>query len=165
MQTTDVYHKIIAHLDALGITYEHYTHEHIVTSADAARVRGTKLEEAAKALVLQLGSGRLVQCVVNGHRRIDLKKVKLLLGEKNVALAAPDLVLKETGCTVGSVPPFGNLFTPPMPVYADENIFSRGHVVFSVATHYHSIRMRTEDWKRAAEPVVVDIGKDAPQSS
>ena len=159
--TTVLYHRIIALLKSSGVPFEHYDHEHIVTSADAARVRGTVLEEAAKALVLHLGNGELVQCVVNGHRRLDLKEVKRLLGEKNVALAAPDAVLARTGCTVGSVPPFGNLFEPPMRVIVDKEVFAREFLVFSAATHHHSVRMRSDDWLRLTGAQVEEIGKSA----
>lgn len=156
-----MYRKIVAALEAHHFQYTVYSHEHIHTSADAARVRGTSLEEAAKAIVLKCGSGKLVQCIVSGHRRIDLKKLKTLLGEKNVALASPEEVLSATSCTIGSVPPFGAIFEPPMPVYADLDVLSREHLVFSAGTHYRSIRMLTADWKHLVCPVVVDVGREA----
>jgi Ala-tRNA(Pro) deacylase len=160
MDETESYRRIIATLKGHGVEFETYTHEHIHSSHDAARVRGTVLEEAAKALVLQAGNG-LVQCIVNGHRRLDLKVIKQLLGERNIALAHPDKVLAASGCTVGSVPPFGNLFEPPMPVYCDKDLFSREHIVFSAGSHHHSIRMRAEDWKTVVKPIVVEIGRPA----
>jgi Ala-tRNA(Pro) deacylase len=157
----DMYHKIIALLDASGLRYELFEHEHVHTSHDAARIRGTKLEEAAKAIVLETGSGKIVQCIVSGHRKLDLKKVKLLLGEKNISLASPEKVLAATGCTVGSVPPFGNLFSPPLSVYADQDVFSRDYVVFSAGSHNHTVRMLAHDWAAMAQPKIVDIGKEA----
>jgi len=123
-------------------------------------VRGTKLEEAAKALVLETGSGRVIMCVVSGHRRIDLKALKVLLGEKNVSLAHPEKVLSETGCPIGTVPPFGNLFDKPLSIYADQDVFAREHIVFSAGSHHHSVRMRADDWRHLVNPIVVDIGKE-----
>jgi Ala-tRNA(Pro) deacylase len=154
--TTEAYHKILSLLDGAGVAYERFEHEHVHSSKDAANIRGTSLEEAAKALVLETGAGKLIMCIVSGHRRIDLKRLKALIGEKSVSLAHPDKVLAATGCPVGSVPPFGNLFG--LPVYADEDIFSREHVVFSAGSHYHSIRMRASDWKEVVRPQVADIG-------
>jgi Cys-tRNA(Pro)/Cys-tRNA(Cys) deacylase len=81
---------------------DHFEHEYVYTSREAASARGTNIEDAAKALVFEAGSGKLVECVVSGHRRVDLKKLKALLGEKDIALASPERVLHVTGCTVGS---------------------------------------------------------------
>jgi len=156
----EFYRKIITTLKAAQVPFEHFEHEHIVTSDDAAKVRGLSLTLGAKALVLETGNGKIVQCVVNGHRRLDLKKVKALLNEKNVSLAHPDKVLTASGCTVGSVPPFGNLFEPPIPVYADEYLQEQEFMVFSAATHNHSVKMKVKDWVEIVQPVIVDIGKE-----
>jgi Ala-tRNA(Pro) deacylase len=168
IMTSPLYHKILALLRGSAVEFEHYEHEHVHHSHEAAKVRGTKLEEAAKAIVLAAGKGdgkRIVMCIVSGHRRIDLKTLKSLLGEKNVSLATPEDVLAATGCTIGSVPPFGNLCSPPIPVYADADVFSREHLVFSAGSHNHSVRMRTADWRKVVAPTVVDIGKDVPADS
>ena len=156
-----LYNAIIAFLEENNVPHEVFVHEYVRTSEDASRVRGVELSQGAKALVLMTGSGTLVQCIVRAHRKIDLKKVKLLLGEKNVSLAHPDIVFKASGCTVGSVPPFGNLFMPPIPIYADTSMLDRDLMVFSAGSHHHSVRIHPEDWVRTVKPIVVDIGKDA----
>ncbi|MDD9953758.1 MAG: hypothetical protein OXR66_05470 [Candidatus Woesearchaeota archaeon] len=155
-----MYQKIITFLDEHGVEYEHFEHEHVHSSADAAKVRGTKLEEAAKALILQSKSGKIFQCIVAGHRKLDLKAIKKLIGEKNISLAHPDVVFQETGCKVGTVPPFGNLFEKPLQVYADKELLTRDHVCFSVASHNHSVRMKSADWARLTNAAVHDIGKE-----
>ena len=119
------------------------------TSADAAKVRGTRLEEAAKALVLKdRRRDELFMCVISGHRRLDLKLIKELRKSKNLSLADPDEVYAATGCRVGTVPPFPLLFA--MEGYADECIFDNDHVVFSAARHVKSIRMKISDWRDLA---------------
>jgi Ala-tRNA(Pro) deacylase len=158
--TTDLHTRILALLEGSGIPFDHFEHEHVHTSHEAARARGTRIQDAAKALVFETGSGKLVECVVSGHRRVDLKKLKALLGEKNIALASPERVLHVTGCTVGSVPPFGNTFSPPLPMYVDQEVLTRERIVFSAGSHYHSIRMRPEDWVKLVNPVVADLRKE-----
>ena len=153
-----MYKKIVHLLQENKLHFTTYEHEHVHSSEDAAKVRGTSLEEAAKALVLMTGSGMLVLCMVAGHRKLDLKKVKELLDEKNVRLADPDLVFEVSGCKVGSVPPFGNLFDTPLPMYADDELFTREHIVFSAGSHYHSIRMKAEDWAAITKTEIVSIG-------
>lgn len=155
MQFPDAIHSL---LDDANVPYEKLEHEHVHTSEDAAKVRGTKLEEAAKALILATKSGKIIQCVISGHRRIDLKKLKDIIGERNLSLAHPDKVFEATGCKVGTVPPFGNLFN--IPIYADSDIFNREYVVFSAGTHHESVRMKSTDWKTVTGATVVDIGKE-----
>jgi Ala-tRNA(Pro) deacylase len=157
MEETLVYKKIIALLQDASVSYESYSHEHVHHSHEAATIRGTRLEEAAKALVLETGSKKIFMCIVSGHRKIDLKKLKQLLGEKDIHLAHPDKVLDATGCPIGSVPPFGNLFH--LETYCDVDVLSRDHVVFSAGSHHHSVRMLGQDWTKIVAPHVVDIGK------
>jgi Ala-tRNA(Pro) deacylase len=158
--TTDLHARILSLLGGSGIPFDHFEHEHVHTSHEAARARGTNIEDAAKALVFETGSGKLIECVVSGHRRVDLKKLKVLLGEKDIALASPERVIHVTGCTVGSVPPFGNLFSPPLLMYVDQEVLTRERIVFSAGSHYHSIRMRPEDWVKLANPVIADLRRD-----
>jgi Ala-tRNA(Pro) deacylase len=158
--TTDLHTRILVLLEGSGIPFDHFEHEHVHTSQEAARARGTNIEDGAKALVFETGSGMLVECIVSGHRRVDLNKLKALLGEKSIALANPDSVFEATGCTVGSVPPFGNLFSPPLLMYVDQEVLTRERIVFSAGSHYHSIRMRPEDWVKLVKPVVADLRRE-----
>lgn len=144
-------------LDSNNLSYKLLEHEHVHTSSDAAKTRGTKIEEAAKALVLQTKSGKVFMCVVSGHLRLDLKKIKKLVGEKNCSLAHPDVVFEKTGCKVGTVPPFPNLFE--LEAYVDSKVFDNEEIVFSAGTHNHSIRMNAKDWQKVTGIIVEDISK------
>ena len=151
-----VHKRIIALLD--GKEYTLLEHDHVHTSEDAAKVRGTKLEEAAKALVLKdRTKNELFMCVVSGHKLLDLKKIKELRNSKNVSLADPDEVFEKTGCKVGTVPPFPVLFE--MEAYADEGIFENEYVVFSAASHHKSIRMKSEEWKEVAGVTIRNVAQ------
>lgn len=153
-----VHKKIVTLLNQEGYEYRLLEHEHVHTSADAAKVRGTSLEEAAKALVLKDRThDELFMCVVSGHRRLDLKRIKRLRNSKNISLAHPDEVLERTGCKVGTVPPFPVLFE--MEAYVDEGVLENEHVVFSAASHHKSIRMRSEEWQSVAGLSPAEIAK------
>ncbi|MFP4524703.1 MAG: aminoacyl-tRNA deacylase [Candidatus Woesearchaeota archaeon] len=151
----EAFNRIKALLDEKGFDYEHFEHEHVHSSTDAAKVRGTRLEEAAKALILKdRKSHALSMFIVGGDRKLDLKAVKKdVLGTKNVSLAPPGEVLEATGCAVGSVPPFGQLFN--LPVYFDRHLEeTQEYIVFSAGTHHDSIRMRTRDFLSVVRPAV-----------
>ncbi len=160
--TTETFLRIKEILDDAKVGYTHLTHEHVSTSEDAAKIRGTNIEDAAKAIILKVqskdGNYTFIQAIIPANQRIDLKKLKMLLDSKNVALASPDEVLERTGCTVGSVPPFGKLFDIPM--YMDESILKKDLIVFSAGTHNDSIQMKAQDYYGILEPKVVELRKD-----
>ena len=115
--------------------------------------------EAAKALVLEdKQRGELFLCVVSGHKKLDLKKIKALRGSRNVALAHPDDVLRATGCSVGTVPPFPRLMG--LLGYCDEGVLANAYIVFSAASHYKSIRMKSADWLPIAGVSVHALAQD-----
>ncbi|MFH1174069.1 MAG: YbaK/EbsC family protein [archaeon] len=150
----DIKNKLNEH----NIAYEHLQHGYVRTSEDAARTRGTSIENAAKALVLKTDQNTFVQIVLSGAQRADLKRVKTILDVKNVALASPEEVLALTGCTIGSVPPFGQLFG--MQVIMDEDLLTKDYVVFSAGTHHDSIRLHPRDYVRAVSPVLARFTKN-----
>jgi Ala-tRNA(Pro) deacylase len=160
--TTETFLKIREILNQAKVEYTHLTHDYVRTSEDAAKIRGTNIEDAAKAIILKIqfkeGNYDFIQAIIPANQRIDLKKLKILLDSKNVALASPDEVLERTGCTVGSVPPFGKLFNIPM--YMDESILKKDFIVFSAGTHNDSIKMNAQDYYTILEPHVVEIKKD-----
>lgn len=139
---------IKAFLKENKISFEHLTHEHVHSSHDAAKIRGNKIEQAAKAIVIKAkqrnNEYKIIQCVLPGHKKIDMKKLRKTLDFKSVSLADPKEVLEKTGCTIGSVPPFG--FLLGIETYADESITNEEEIVFSAGTHNDSIRIRSEDY-------------------
>lgn len=167
--TTETFLQIKKILDDSKLEYTHLTHEHVSTSEDAAKIRGTNLDDAAKAIILKAEfkienedgtinkSFKFIQAVIPANQRIDLKKLKIILGSKNVSLASPDEVLERTGCTIGSVPPFGKLFNIPM--YMEESILKKDLIVFSAGTHNDSIQMNAQDYYGILEPIVAEFKK------
>lgn len=151
----DVFERICALLYSHHVEYERLEHEHVHHSHEAAKIRGNKVEQAAKAIVLkERKEGRILMFVVGGDRKIDLRVVKKdILGVKNISLASPEEVLAATTCTIGSVPPFGNLFD--IPVYFDKHLAdTQEEIVFSAGTHNDSIRMKTKDYLSVVKPIV-----------
>jgi Ala-tRNA(Pro) deacylase len=154
----DVLEKIMSDLDKAKVKYEHLTHGRVHSSHEAARIRGNKVEQAAKAIVLKARGkkgGEFVQCVLPGHKKINLKKLKVILGVKNVGLASSDDVLRVTSCSIGSVPPFGGLFG--LSVYADKSLLEEEIVVFSAGTHYDSIMLKSKDFIRVVNPLLEEF--------
>ena len=152
-----VFERLCRLLDEQHVPYEVKTHAPASTAVQAARARGlgaNGLHRGAKAMVIS-ADGKRVQCVVPGDVMLDLEKVRLVLGAKEVALVSPKEVEVATGCAPGSVPPFGNLFG--MSVYADVDLAQ--DMVFSAGLHVKSMFMKRADWERVVRPTIVPIGK------
>ena len=115
-------------LESMNFNYKLLEHEPTPTSQIAAKVRGTSESQGAKAIVLR-SRGKFLICVLPGNRKIDLAKMRAVIGEKSLSMATPDEVLKATGCVVGGVPPFGNLFS--IPVYLDKSMLKNDEIAFN----------------------------------
>ena len=154
---------IVELLSSKNLEFEHITHEHVHRSEDAAKIRGNRVEQAAKAIVLKIRNRKskeyeFVQCVISGHKKIDLKKLKSLLELDNASLASPEEVLEKTGCTIGSVPPFGKLFG--ISTFVDSSITEQEYIFFSAGTHNDSIKIKSKDYIAAVEPEIINVALD-----
>ena len=142
-----------------NIRYELLTHEPVYTSEQAAKMRGKGLEvgmqRGAKAMIFRVDE-KYIQCIVPAHKIVDVKKVKVLLNVKKVKLASAEEVLKITDCEIGSVPPFGNLFS--LPVYCDPGLADE--IDFNAGMHEKSITMKRSDWEKIVKPIIADIGRE-----
>jgi Ala-tRNA(Pro) deacylase len=142
---TAVTERLVRWLRESGVAFEVLAHEPVRTSEEAARVRGTALEDGAKALVVR-ADDRHVHVVLPAHLRLDNAALRALLGTRKVRFATADELLELTGCAPGAVPPFGNLFG--LPVVADEALAARDRIVFNAGSNAVSIAMAAADFLR-----------------
>ena len=149
--TDDLTATLIALLRSNGADFHVLTHEPVRTSEEAARVRGTPLEQGAKALVFQ-ADDRQVLVVVQAHRRVDSRAVKQFLGIKNLRMLSAEELKELTGLDVGAVPPFGNVID--LPTYADAELLDAPRIAFNAGSRSTSVVMATQDYARLANPTV-----------
>jgi len=154
------YDRIIELLRSAGVDFRVIEHEPVRTSEEAAHVRGTPLEQGAKALVLRAGDS-FVMAVISAARRIDFQKLKHLLGTPKPSFASPHEVDEQTGCPPGGVPPFGNLFG--LRVVMDPTLAELERIDFNAGERARSIEMSSADYIRIVRPEIADIAKDEPR--
>ena len=152
-------------LDTAGAPYKTFEHEPVRTSAEAAKLRPEySLRQGAKALVVKTKSKGFVMLVVPGDRRFNESKVKKALEIKEIRFATETEVGELTllpgseqagGIQIGGVPPFANLFS--LPVYADPQLLANEEIIFNAGDRAFSIAMRSSDWQKVVNPVVVEI--------
>lgn len=143
--------RIIALLEQEGVPHQLMRHEPVRTSEEAARVRGTPLEQGAKALVFRAGDRHLL-LVLPADRRVDSRAVKRALGVKDLRLVSPEQLLELTGLEPGSVPPFGNLMG--LPTYVDERLLALPRISFNIGSRSVSVVMSPDDYHRLVQPEV-----------
>lgn len=142
-------------LTGLGITFQEFEHQQVRTSEEAAAVRGSKLSEGIKALVVRFTrpnqAGRRWFAVVDipADRKLDWKKAKALLQANDVALAQEADVVAQTGCAPGGVPPFGH--ANRLAIIADPSIFLQEYSEFNAGLKTRSIRIKSADLRKALD--------------
>jgi aspartyl-tRNA synthetase len=152
----EVFQKIIDALNKDKIEIETIEHKAVFTSKEAAEVRGTKPSQGVKALVCKTDKGFLQACVP-GDKEIDLDKLKKVLQRKSVELAAAEDVKRVTGCSIGSVPPFGNLFG--IDILIDSKVTENKEVAFNAGSHTKSIKMQAKDLVKVTGAKVAEFSK------
>ncbi len=141
--------RLLALLQENHADFVSMTHEPVRTSEEAAQVRGTPLEQGAKALVYR-ADGRPVLLVLQAHRRVNSRAVKQALGVKDLRMVSPEDLREMTGMEVGAVPPFGSLLG--LPVFVDERLLDLPRISFNAGSRTTSVVMAPADYQRLEQP-------------
>ena len=163
------YHKVVYAiqriLDTAKVPYQTFEHEAVRTSEEAAAVRPEySLAQGAKALIVRIKRKdeageevrEFVQVVVPGDKKFDAKKVKAVVGAKDMRFATEEEVKDLTGgVEPGGVPPFGNLFG--LRVIVDNGVLAQEEMIFNAGDRRYSIAMKTDDYARVVKPQVEQV--------
>jgi len=146
--------RLTSFLDENGVDYEtlHYPLDY--TAQEKAADTHTPGIEFAKTVLVQVDDD-YAMAVLPAHHRVDLEKLRSMLGAGRVRLAPEN----ETAglfpdCDVGAEPPFGNLYD--LPVYLSSAMVDDEAITFSAGTHEHVMRMRFADFEMLVQPEVLD---------
>ena len=149
---------LIDELEADGIPYELVPHRRTTTARAEAEALGVEPEEIAKTLVLGTSTGP-VRVVLPASERLDLRKVRRVLGDDDVELlteaaladAYPEFEL-------GAVPPIGGEHDDR--VLVDQTVRDHALVLLEAGSHDESIRISSADLVRLARVTLADIRVD-----
>ena len=155
----DIHEQLRAWLDREGAVYRVIAHEPEGRTELIAKIRGNRLEQAIKSIVVQVRVTRKenIYCLANvpGDFRIDFDGVRSHFGAESAAFAAREKAQELTGCVIGAIPPFS--FDDQLQVLADPLIQQNEEVVFNAGRLDRSIFMNMEDYIRIAKPQLVRI--------
>jgi Ala-tRNA(Pro) deacylase len=120
------------------------------TTAQAAHVSGTEL---AKTVMVKV-DGRMSMAVLPASLHVDFDQLTQSLGANDVLLAIEgDFKDIFSGCEVGAMPPFGNLYG--LEVFVEESLSQDEEIAFNAGTHTELMRMRYADFAELVQPTVV----------
>ena len=86
--------------------------------------------------------------IVSASKRFNSKEFKKLIKCKNVRFATNEEVYEYSGCITGAVPPFGSLFTKPVPTYVDSSLAANESINFNCGLRTHSVQILYSDYVR-----------------
>lgn len=142
--------EIIRLLKTNSISFRHMVHEPTPTSEDSARVRGVKMEEGVKALILRgKNTKKNYQFNVPAHLKVDMKAVADAVGEK-CEFETPEVIKERFGLQIGGIPPFGPLLN--LETFFDEGILVHERIGFNCGLLTESITMRPDDLVTLVQP-------------
>jgi Ala-tRNA(Pro) deacylase len=157
MESTSVFGRLTALLDAAGVAYSVTRHAPVRTSEEAAQVRGTPLSSGAKALVCKAGE-RFVLLVMPADRRLDSAAARRQLGAKSLRFATSGEVAGLTGLLPGAIPPFGQLFG--LATVCDERLAAEATINFNAGDRGISVAMAAADYLAVERPALGRIAHD-----
>ena len=156
---SDIHKQLCDLLDLEGAAYRVIEHEPEGRTEVIARIRGNRIEQSIKSMVVQVRLSRKenIYCLANvpGDCRIDFNGLKRHFDADSVAFASREKAQELTGCVIGAIPPFS--FSDQLPVLADPLIQQNEHVVFNAGRLDRSIFMRLEDYIRIAKPQITQM--------
>jgi Ala-tRNA(Pro) deacylase len=161
-RTLPVFDRLVALLEAGGARFRVLEHPAEGQSEAVARLRGTRPEQGAKAMlcVTRDAASTPVLAVLPGPARLDFRKLGMAAGAKKATLADPAQARELTGCEMGAVPPFA--LAPGICLIVDPALLSsNSEIAFNAGRLDRSIVLAVDDYLRLARPQVADIVRDA----
>lgn len=149
--------KLVAFLKEKGVDFKVTEHKAVLTSEEAAEVRGVSIASGAKAILLKDTGKKLALegvpfylAVQGADKKFASKTFKKLINSKGIRFATPQEVWETTGCLPGAVAPFGKIFG--VPTWVDRSLSKQESINFNVGLRTHSVSMSYADYFAAEEP-------------
>ena len=139
-------------LQANNIKYVTVSHSTAYTAQEIAALTHMKGRDLAKTVVVKV-DGSLALAVVPASSSVDLLRVREISGGRSVELASEgEFRTRFSGCELGAMPPFGNLYE--IPVYVDATLASKHEIAFNAGTHSELMQLAYADFERLVKPQV-----------
>lgn len=157
----DAYRKLLDLLDQHQVTYRLIEHAPEGRTELVSDLRGNRLEQAAKCIILIVKLGkkvtRYVLAVVPGNARVDLNGVKQLMQATYVGFASPEIAERLAGSVTGTILPFS--FNSELELVVDPAMLEHEEIYFNAARLDRSLALKTRDYLALTKPRLAPISQ------
>lgn len=138
-----------------NINYKVIKHPEFYTSQEIAAAMHVPGKELAKVVMIK-GKERYVMTVMPASWRVDFKRLKEVLNEKDIRLATEEeFKTIFPDCEAGAEPPFGNLYN--IDTLVDKSLADDEHIFFNAGNHYEAVEMLYRDYANLVKPKVAEF--------
>ena len=142
-------------LDKHNVKYVSMSHSPAFTSQEIAAAAHVSGKSLAKTVIIKV-NGELAMVVIPANHQVNFAKLKEATGAQTVDLATEsEFKDKFTGCEVGAMPPFGNLYD--MPVYMSDQLSGQDHILFNAGSHSELMQLDYQDFENLVKPKMIGI--------
>ena len=142
--------KLRAFLASSKIRYTVARHPVAYTAQEIAAAQHVPGRQLAKSVLVNTDRGPVL-AVLPAVYLIDLKKLKTVLGAKQLTIAKEaDIKQQFPDIEVGAMSPFGNLYG--VPVVVDRGLGEAEDIVFNGGSHTETIKLRYRDFASLVKP-------------
>jgi Ala-tRNA(Pro) deacylase len=161
MIMNDTYTQFIEFLNKHNAHYRLIDHPPEGRTELVSPMRGNKISQAAKCIVMMVKIGKkttkYVLGVVPGDAKIDLNAVKELFNGTYISFATPEIAERLAGSVAGTILPFS--FNPEMELIVDPSLLENDEIYFNAARLDRSMALKTSDYVTLAKPRLEHIAK------
>jgi Ala-tRNA(Pro) deacylase len=142
-----------------GIPFEELHHPQAYTAQEVARREHVSGHRVAKVVVV-VADGRPVELILPASRRVNLGRVRSVLGAREARLATEEeMAACFRDCEVGAIPALRHW--QDVAVLMDQALNVEGDIVFQAGTHQDAVRLNLRDWYEMVRPQVATFADPA----
>ena len=154
MDSEDTYTQLITFLEQHEVPYRLIEHAPEGRTEIVSPMRGNKLSQAAKCIVLMVKIGKKITkymlAVIPGDAKVDLQAVKVMMQGTYVAFASSDIAERLAGSVAGTILPFS--FNSELELVVDPSLLENDEIYFNAARLDCSMVLKTSDYVAVAKP-------------
>jgi Ala-tRNA(Pro) deacylase len=161
MPSSDPYDSLIRLLDGGRARYRLLDHPPEGRTELVSRMRGNRLSQAAKCMVVMVKQGkkitRYVLAVVPGDMQVDLEAIKRLLEGTYVSFASPAVAEQIAGAQIGTILPFP--LSGDLELIVDPTLLEEDEIYFNAGRLDRSVALAAADYLALTQPRRERIGR------
>jgi Uncharacterized conserved protein len=145
--------KLVEFLNTNNIKFVSIRHSKAYTANEIAHSAHIHGQELAKTVVIRV-NGKMALAVLPASGRVHPDMLKEAIGAETVSVCNErEFLDKFSGCELGAMPPFGNLYG--MDVYVSTALTEDKEIAFNAGTLTELIRLSYKDFENLVKPKIV----------